>query len=175
MLYALFLKRASFLSSLGRVDAGEYLVGQGWTDQSKLGIIGGSAGGMTVGAALNMRPELFRAAVLDVPFVDCLATMLDESLPLTIIEFDEWGSPAASKEMFDYIRSYSPINNLIPGALYPSVLVTSGLYDPRVQYFEPAKYVQRLRSVRGSSDRPVLHRVQLSAGAPFLSSSVPVP
>jgi oligopeptidase B len=108
--------------------------------------MGGSAGGLLMGAVLNLRPELFHAAIAKVPFVDTLNTMLDPTLPLTIAEYEEWGNPA-QEEFYRYIRSYSPYDNVAP-CEYPAMLVTAGLNDPRVSYWEPAKWVAKLRALK---------------------------
>jgi len=124
-------------------------------------IEGGSAGGLLMGAVLNMRPELFRAAVLRVPFVDVINTMLDESLPLTIGEFEEWGNPKIP-EQYQYIKSYCPYTNLAERP-YPAMLVRTALNDSQVMYWEPAKYVARLRAINGSI-RPLLLKINMDAG-----------
>ncbi|HXR09749.1 MAG TPA: prolyl oligopeptidase family serine peptidase, partial [Candidatus Acidoferrales bacterium] len=111
-----------------------------------LAIMGGSAGGLLMGAVLNMRPELFHAAIAKVPFVDTLNTMLDPTLPLTMAEYEEWGSPE-EEQYYGYIRSYSPYDNVAPRE-YPTMLVTAGLNDPRVSYWEPAKWVAKLRALK---------------------------
>jgi len=111
---------------------------------------------------LNMAPDLFRAVVAEVPFVDCLTTMLDESLPLTITEWEEWGNPAADPAVYDYIESYSPYDNVGAHA-YPAILATGGLNDPRVQYWEPTKWVAKLRTV-AKTDRPIYLKTELGAG-----------
>lgn len=114
---------------------------------------GRSAGGLTVGATLNAQPDLFKAAILDVPFLDVLSTMSDISLPLTVIEFDEWGDPTSNKTQYDYILEYSPVDNVKQnGQKYPDMLVTGGLNDPRVPYWEPVKFVQRVRDSLGSNN-----------------------
>ena len=137
------------------------LIGKGYTSSEKLVVSGGSAGGLLVGAAVNMRPELFHAAVADVPFVDVVTTMLDESIPLTAGEWEEWGNPA-EREYFDYMLSYSPYDN-VSEQEYPHMLVTSGLNDPRVQYWEPTKWVARLREKK-KGDSALLLRTNMSAG-----------
>tara|TARA_B100001142_G_scaffold329410_1_gene392599 strand:+ start:1317 stop:2951 length:1635 start_codon:yes stop_codon:yes gene_type:complete len=125
------------------VDVAEHLVTTGWTSAATLGITGRSAGGLLVGAALNMRPELFRCAVAAVPFVDVMVSMCDSSIPLTTGEWEEWGNPNEEK-YHAYMESYSPMENIRRGKK-PEVLVTSGLFDPRVAYWEGAKYAARMR------------------------------
>ena len=124
-------------------------------------IEGGSAGGLLMGAVLNMRPDLFRAAVLRVPFVDVINTMLDESLPLTVGEFEEWGNPKI-REQYEYIKSYCPYTNLAPQA-YPAILVRTSLNDSQVMYWEPAKYVAKLRTLK-TDEHPLLFKINLDAG-----------
>jgi oligopeptidase B len=126
------------------IDCASYLVAQQYTSPQHLYANGGSAGGLLMGAVINMRPDLWHGVVADVPFVDVVTTMLDESIPLTTNEFDEWGNPGASKAAYDYMKSYSPVDNVTRQA-YPHLLVTTGLHDSQVQYFEPAKWVARLR------------------------------
>ena len=125
-------------------------------------IRGGSAGGLTMGAVTNMRPDLFRAVVAEVPFVDCLTTMLDESLPLTVIEWEEWGNPVQDPEVYAYMKSYSPYDN-VEAKDYPAMLVRAGLSDPRVGYWEPAKWVAKLRAVR-TDDNTLVLKTDLGAG-----------
>jgi len=132
------------------IACAEHLVANCITSPESLAIMGGSAGGLLVGAVLNMRPELFRAAVAKVPYVDNLNTGLDPSLPLTISEYEEWGNPE-QKDSYDYIKSYSPYENVAPRE-YPATLVTAGLNDPRVSYWEPAKWVARLRAMKTDSN-----------------------
>ncbi|PSC70317.1 Protease 2 [Micractinium conductrix] len=143
------------------IACAEHLVQKQYTSPSKLCIEGRSAGGLTMGAVLNMRPDLFNAAILGVPFVDCLTTMLDESIPLTVIEWEEWGNPA-QKEFYEYMKSYSPVDNIRPAA-YPNILVTAGLHDPRVGYWEPAKYVAKLRESKTDS-KLLLLKCDMGAG-----------
>jgi oligopeptidase B len=114
-----------------------------------------------MGAVVNMRPELWGAVVAHVPFVDVLNTMLDETIPLTILEYEEWGNPA-DKKYYEYIRSYSPYDNL-KTQYYPPILVTGGLNDPRVQYWEPAKWVARMRTLKMDSN-PLLLRTKMDEG-----------
>jgi len=143
------------------IAAAEFLVKRGDTRPDRLVIEGGSAGGLLVGAVLNMRPDLFRAAVLRVPFVDVINTMLDETLPLTVGEFEEWGNPKIL-EQYEYIKSYCPYTNLAPGA-YPAILVRTSLNDSQVMYWEPAKYVAKLRTLKTDA-RPLLFKINLDAG-----------
>jgi len=138
-----------------------HLVDSGLTTPGQLVIRGGSAGGLTVGAVLNRAPELFAAAVAEVPFVDALNSMLDTTLPLTVTEWDEWGNPA-TEPIYRAMRAYAPYENVAPGP-YPTVLATAGLNDSRVGYWEPAKWVQVLRSA-APAGRPVLLWVDLGAG-----------
>lgn len=128
------------------IDCGEYLISQKYTGLGHLYASGGSAGGLLMGAVVNMRPEIWRGIVADVPFVDVVNTMLDEDIPLTTNEFDEWGNPK-NKEYYDYMKSYSPYENVERKA-YPNMLVTTGLHDSQVQYFEPAKWVAKLRDMK---------------------------
>ena len=143
------------------ISCAEALIGLGYTAPDRLGIQGRSAGGLLVGAVTNMRPDLFRCVVAGVPFVDVLATMLDSSIPLTVIEYEEWGDPR-DPDYYDYIRSYSPFDN-VRETEYPHMLVTAGLHDPRVQYWEPARWVARLRQ-RRTDDRLLLLRTDMDAG-----------
>jgi oligopeptidase B len=143
------------------IACAEFLINAGYTSRDKLAIIGGSAGGLLVGAVTNMRPDLFHAVVAKVPFVDVLNTMLDPTLPLTVIEYEEWGNPN-DKVFYEYIKSYSPYDNVAAKA-YPHMLVTAGLNDPRVSYWEPAKWVARLRATK--TDRNLLLlKTNMSAG-----------
>ncbi len=128
------------------ISCGEYLVKEKYTSPDELYAMGGSAGGLLIGAVINMEPELFRGAVAQVPFVDVVTTMLDESIPLTTGEFDEWGNPN-EKEYYDYMLSYSPYDN-VEAKDYPALLVTTGLHDSQVQYWEPAKWVAKLREMK---------------------------
>ncbi len=137
----------------------EYLIKEDYTTPDRFVIQGGSAGGLLIGVVLNMRPELFKVAIADVPFVDVINTMLDPSLSATISEYEEWGNPA-DKESFDYILSYSPYNN-IKKQHYPNILALAGFYDPRVNYWEPAKWVAKLRDQKLDSNL-VLLKVQMS-------------
>ncbi len=137
------------------IDCGEHLIKSGYTGKDKLFAMGGSAGGLLMGAVVNMRPDLWKGVVAAVPFVDVVTTMLDESIPLTTGEYDEWGNPNV-KEYYDYIRSYSPYDN-VEAKEYPNMLVTTGLHDSQVQYWEPAKWVARLRDRKTGNNLLLLH------------------
>ena len=143
------------------IDVAEFLVDGGYTSPEHLYAQGGSAGGLLVGAVINLRPELFHGAIAQVPFVDVITTMLDPSIPLTTSEYDEWGDPNV-KEYYDYILAYSPYDNVEPKA-YPHLLVTTGLHDSQVQYWEPAKWVARLRAAK-TDDNLVLLKTNMEAG-----------
>ncbi len=132
------------------IDVADYLVDNGYTSKDRLFARGGSAGGLLMGAIINMRPELFQGVVAAVPFVDVVTTMLDSSIPLTTGEWDEWGDPR-DEEFYHYMKSYSPYDNVGPLA-YPHLLVTTGLHDSQVQYWEPAKWVAKLRAERVDSN-----------------------
>ncbi len=146
------------------IAAAERLIEEKYTAPDKLVISGGSAGGLLMGAVINMRPELFHGVIAEVPFVDVLNTMLDDSLPLTVTEFDEWGNPA-EKEFFDLLRSYSPYEN-VRSQKYPHLLATGGLHDPRVQYWEPAKWVARLRKLKTDRNLLLLKMQMAGHGGP---------
>ncbi len=137
------------------IDATAGLIERGWGDPKRVYAMGGSAGGLLIGAVINLKPELYHGAIALVPFVDVVTTMLDERLPLTTSEFDEWGNPA-EKEYYDYILSYSPYDQVKPHA-YPNLLVMTGLHDSQVQYWEPAKWVARLRECNTGSSVMLLH------------------
>ncbi|HWG38110.1 MAG TPA: S9 family peptidase [Terriglobales bacterium] len=143
------------------IAAAEHLIAAGWTSPARLAIQGGSAGGLLIGAVVNLRPELFRAAHLAVPFVDVMNTMCDASLPLTVGEYLEWGDPRRPTA-YAYMRSYSPYDNLEAKA-YPALLVTTSLNDSQVMYWEPAKYVARLRRLNTGPTPPLL-KTNLGAG-----------
>lgn len=143
------------------IAAAEHLIAARFTSTPRLAIEGRSAGGLLMGAVLNLRPDLFGACVAGVPFVDVLNTMSDATLPLTIGEYEEWGHPE-DKAFYDVIKSYSPYDNLRPAA-YPHLLVTAGLNDPRVSYWEPAKWVARLRTLK-QDDRLLLLKTEMGAG-----------
>ena len=154
----LLRKRNTFTDFVACAD---HLVAAGVTGHDRLAIRGGSAGGLLMGAVVNLRPDLAAAVAAHVPFVDCLTTMLDPSLPLTVIEYEEWGNPRDA-EVYAYMRGYSPYDN-VAAADHPAILVTAGLNDPRVGYWEPAKWVARLRE-RTTGSRPILLRTELGAG-----------
>ena len=148
------------------IDATKALVQQGYGNAKNVYAMGGSAGGLLMGAVINMEPELYTGIISAVPFVDVVTTMSDESIPLTTFEYKEWGNPA-NKEEYHYIKSYSPYDNIKP-AQYPAVLVTSSLHDSQVQYYEPAKYVPKLRDNTTSSN-PILMKMNLTGGHAGLS------
>jgi oligopeptidase B len=143
------------------IACAESLIAQKYTSPERLAIQGGSAGGLLMGAVVNLRPDLFRAVISKVPFVDVVHTMLDPALPLTIPEYEEWGNPNR-REDFEYIRSYSPYDNLRAGE-HPSMLVKTSFHDSQVMYHEPAKYVARLRGLETSSN-VLLLRTNMAAG-----------
>ncbi len=140
------------------IDCAEYLIAQKWTSKERLVIEGGSAGGLLMGAVVNMRPDLFHAVHAAVPFVDVMNTMMDASLPLTVGEYLEWGNPN-EKEAYDYMKTYSPYDNLEKRA-YPAILVTTSFNDSQVMYWEPAKYVARLRTLK-TNDTPLLLKIKM--------------
>ena len=151
-------KRNTFTDFIGCAEA---LVAGRYTSPDRLAARGGSAGGLLMGAIANLRPDLFAAIVAEVPFVDVVTTMLDEELPLTITEWEEWGDPREA-DAYEWMKRYSPYDNVAPLA-YPTMLVTAGLNDPRVQYWEPAKWVAKLRAA-STSGRPIILRTELGAG-----------
>jgi oligopeptidase B len=138
------------------VDCADYLVDQEYTNPDLLFAQGGSAGGLLMGAITNMRPELFKGVIAAVPFVDVITTMQDESIPLTTGEFDEWGNPGADLEQYEYIKSYSPYDNVYE-TTYPNMLVTTGFHDSQVQYWEPAKWIAKLRDYNRGSNKILLY------------------
>jgi oligopeptidase B len=143
------------------IAAAEHLIAQKYTSTDRLAIMGGSAGGLLMGAVTNLRPDLFAVVVANVPFVDALNTELDATLPLTVGEWEEWGNPA-QKEYYDYIKSYAPYEN-VEAKEYPKILVTAGLNDPRVSYWEPAKWVAKLRALK-KDQRILLLKTQMGSG-----------
>ncbi len=152
-------KRNTFTDFIACADL---LVAEGWTSPDRLTIRGGSAGGLLMGAVTNMRPDLFKAVVAEVPFVDVVTTMTDETLPLTVTEWEEWGNPRDDAEAYNYMKSYSPYDN-VHVAEYPSIYATAGLNDPRVGYWEPAKWVAKLRATK-TGDGTLLLRTEMGAG-----------
>ena len=144
------------------VDVARHLIEQGYGAEGRIAIAGGSAGGQLMGAVVNQAPELWGAVAAHVPFVDALNTMLDDTLPLTPIEWPEWGNPIEDRTVFDYIRSYSPYDQLMARS-YPPILVTAGLNDPRVTYWEPAKYVAKMRTLK-TDENPLLLKTNMGAG-----------
>ena len=144
------------------VDVARGLVARGYTAEGKISASGGSAGGELMGAIVNQAPELWGAVVAHVPFVDVLNTMLDESLPLTPGEWPEWGNPVESKAAFTHILSYSPYDQVVAQD-YPPMLITAGLNDPRVTYWEPAKWVAKLREYK-TDDNVLLLKTNMGAG-----------
>lgn len=154
----MFEKRNTFTDFIA---AGEALVAQGYADKSRLFARGGSAGGLLVGAVANMRPDLFAGIVAEVPFVDAITTMSDATIPLTTFEWEEWGNPGI-KEQYHYMMSYSPYDN-VEAKAYPALFVTAGLNDSQVGYFEPAKWVARLRATKTDTN-PILFLTEMDAG-----------
>lgn len=142
------------------IACAEYLI-QEWTSPKHLAISGGSAGGLLMGAVINQRPDLFKAVVAQVPFVDVVTTILDPSLPLSVLEWEEWGNPS-DKTYYDYMKSYSPYDN-VEAKDYPALLITAGLNDPRVAYWEPAKWAAKLRSLK-TDNHLLLLKTNLGAG-----------
>jgi oligopeptidase B len=143
------------------IDVTEYLLSENWGSRNRVYAQGGSAGGLLMGAVINLRPDLYHGVVADVPFVDVVTTMLDDSIPLTTFEYDEWGNPN-DKVFFDYMLSYSPYDQ-VSQKEYPNLLVTSGLHDSQVQYWEPTKWVAKLRTVQ-SPGQLILLKTNLEAG-----------
>ncbi|MFG0257508.1 MAG: S9 family peptidase [Phycisphaerales bacterium JB043] len=143
------------------IDSAKHLVDRGYTNPDKLAIYGGSAGGLLMGAVVNMEPDLFGACIAAVPFVDVITTMLDETIPLTVIEWEEWGNPN-QEDYYDYMKSYAPYEN-VEAKDYPAMLVTAGLNDPRVGYWEPAKWVAKMRDLR-TDDNALLLKTHMGAG-----------
>lgn len=143
------------------IDCAEYLVEAGYADPERLFARGGSAGGLLMGAVINMRPDLWKGVVAAVPFVDIVTTMLDDTIPLTTFEYDEWGNPN-EKDAYEYMLSYSPYDN-VEAKEYPNLLVTTGLHDSQVQYWEPAKWVARMRKLK-TDDNRLLLKTNMVAG-----------
>jgi oligopeptidase B len=143
------------------IDCAEYLIAQKYTSADKLFAMGGSAGGLLMGAVVNMRPDLYKGVIAHVPWVDVITTMLDPSIPLTTSEYDEWGNPNI-KEYYDYMLSYSPYDQ-VKAQAYPNMLVTTGLHDSQVQYWEPAKWVAKLRALK-TDHNLLLLKTNMEAG-----------
>jgi oligopeptidase B len=143
------------------IACGEHLIEQGYTSQEKLAVFGGSAGGLLVGACLTMKPDLCQVVVAKVPFVDVVSTMSDPTIPLTTLEYDQWGNPD-DEQYFEYMISYSPYDN-IQETDYPEILITTGLNDPRVAYWEPAKFAARLRAMK-TDHNLLLLKTNMGAG-----------
>jgi len=137
------------------IDCSKYLIENKYTSEKHLYAMGGSAGGLLMGAVINMNPELYLGVLAAVPFVDVISTMLDESIPLTTGEFDEWGNPK-NKEYYDYIKQYSPYDN-VSAQVYPNLLITTGLHDSQVQYWEPAKWIAKLRDYSTGTNKLLMH------------------
>ena len=143
------------------VDASKFLIAENYTSANHLYAMGGSAGGLLMGAIMNMQPELYNGIVAQVPFVDVVTTMLDETIPLTTGEFDEWGNPKEA-EFYEYMKSYSPYDN-VEAKNYPHTLITTGLHDSQVQYWEPAKWTAKLREMK-TDDNILVFKTDMSAG-----------
>jgi oligopeptidase B len=143
------------------IACAEQLIHEKFTSPEHIAIQGGSAGGLLIGAVVNMRPDLFRVAHLAVPFVDVINTMLDESLPLTVAEFLEWGNPK-KKDEYEYMKTYCPYTN-IQNKWYPVLLITTSLNDSQVMYWEPAKYTAKMRATR-TDNNPLILKINMGAG-----------
>ena len=151
-------KKNTFLDFIA---CAEYLINKGYTSPQKLFAMGGSVGGLLVGAVTNMRPDLWKGVIAQVPFVDVVTTMLDESIPLTTGEYDEWGNPN-EKKYYDYMLSYSPYDN-VEAKDYPAMLITTGLHDSQVQYWEPAKWAAKLRALK-TDNNPLYLKTEMDYG-----------
>ena len=152
-------KRNTFTDFIAATD---WLVASGWADPARIACMGGSAGGLLIGAVLNLAPEKYAAAVAQVPFVDALTTVLDPELPLSALEWEEWGNPLEDPEVYAYMKSYSPYENVRPAA-YPKVAAVTSFNDTRVLYVEPAKWVQALREAT-TSGQPIVLKTEMDAG-----------
>jgi oligopeptidase B len=137
------------------IDCSQYLIQNRWASANGLFAMGGSAGGLLMGAAANMAPQLYKGIVAQVPFVDVVTTMLDETIPLTTGEYEEWGNPN-EKMYYTYMKSYSPYDNIVAQE-YPNMLITTGLHDSQVQYWEPAKWIAKLRELKTDDHQLLLH------------------
>jgi oligopeptidase B len=155
-----FLKKINTFSDY--IACSDFLIEENYTSSQKLFAMGGSAGGLLMGAVVNMKPENFRGVVAAVPFVDVVTTMLDEDIPLTTGEYDEWGNPN-DKVYYDYMKSYSPYDN-VKQRSFPAMLITTGLHDSQVQYWEPAKWIAKLREMRINKDEPLLMYCNMDTG-----------
>ena len=144
------------------VDCSKFLIEKKYTSPDHLYAQGGSAGGLLMGVIVNMNPELYKGVIADVPFVDVVTTMLDDTIPLTTSEYDEWGNPN-NEDSYNYMKSYSPYDNVTAQA-YPAMLITTGLHDSQVQYWEPAKWVARLRKLRTNKKEPLLMYCNMETG-----------
>jgi oligopeptidase B len=143
------------------IDCTKYLIGENYTSKEHMYAYGGSAGGLLMGAVINESPELYKGVIAAVPFVDVVTTMLDDSIPLTTGEYDEWGNPN-EKDYYFYMKSYSPYDN-VEKKKYPNLLVTTGLHDSQVQYWEPAKWVAKLRDLKQDNNQLLLY-VDMNTG-----------
>ena len=137
------------------IDCTKFLIKEGYSSQGHVYAYGGSAGGLLIGAVINLAPNLYNGVIAAVPFVDVVTTMLDETIPLTTGEYDEWGNPN-NEEFYNYILSYSPYDN-VKNIKYPNILVTTGLHDSQVQYWEPAKWVAKLRELKKDNNKLFLN------------------
>jgi oligopeptidase B len=137
------------------IDCSKHLIALGYTSSKHLYAYGGSAGGLLIGAVINLAPELYRGVLAAVPFVDVLTTMLDDTIPLTTGEYDEWGNPN-NEAYYRYMKRYSPYDN-VEAKAYPHMLVTTGLYDSQVQYWEPAKWIAKLRALKTDTNTLIFH------------------
>mgnify|MGYP001949197701 CR=1 FL=1 len=155
-----FLKKINTFSDY--IACSDFLIEQKYTSSQKLFAMGGSAGGLLMGAVINMKPQNFRGVVAAVPFVDVVTTMLDEDIPLTTGEYDEWGNPN-DKVYYDYMKSYSPYDN-VKARSYPAMLITTGLHDSQVQYWEPAKWIAKIRDMRTNKNEPLLMYCNMDTG-----------
>jgi len=144
------------------IACARHVVKDGWTSPERLIARGGSAGGLLMGAVANMAPEAFGGIVAQVPFVDALTSILDPTLPLTVPEWEEWGDPLHNTEVYQYMKSYSPYENVSPGQVYPPILAVTSLNDTRVLYHEPAKWIARLQAA--AKGGPFLLRTEMTAG-----------
>ena len=154
-----FLKKINTFTDF--INAAEYMGQMGYCDQDKIFAQGGSAGGLLMGAISNMAPYLWKGVVSQVPFVDVLTTMLDESIPLTSVEWEEWGNPN-NPDFYTYLLHYSPYDN-IKKMPYPAMYITTGYHDSQVQYWEPMKYVAKLRELK-TDDQPLVFECNMEAG-----------